>query len=258
MLRNLFRKLSNMDGGPPRKSSRLSERLADYPGWHAPHLGTNGAYPGSSAHQLDEQALRANLRSYVSAMPKRIEVLAQLLGELGLNLGDAYDETGREPFIRSLHLMLLSELPSTYRPELRDFHAWESSDRTGTQIVYSLLGDIAMLFADVLLKAKPGCFLGMNLDPADREMTSYGRPCMLGLSDSLFPGTPMILDFEEEMFGVYRRMDHPQTKFAKAETVAEGVSGRMIGFSLLEACQRSVVEPDLPKRRIETWMARAV
>jgi hypothetical protein len=251
-----LKKLTGKEGSPAR-STRLSGRLASYPAWHVPHLGTNGAYPDVPAPKLGEAEFRANLQAYVAAMPERIAVLKALLDEFGLDLGQAYNGSAREGFMRRLHIWLLGELPATYRPELREFPIWEPSDRSGPQIVYCLMGDIAMLFADVLLKAKPGCFVGMNLDPEDRDMTSWGRPCLLGLSDGLFPGTHAIYDFEDEMFGVYRRMKDPETGFAKPEAVAREVSGRMIGYPLLEACERFVVQADLPERRANGWMAKA-
>ena len=251
--------LARIGNGPgPRRSTRLAERLRSYPVWHVPHLGTNGAYPNSPAPLLNEAEFRANLQAYLAAVPERIETLRGLLNEFGHDLRDAYDEDRRDPFIRSLHLTLLAELPTTYHERLRNFHCWESSDRAGDAIVYSLLGDLAMLFADVLLKAKPGCFVGMDLDPENRDMVSYGRPCVLGLSDGLFPGTHRMYDFEDEMFGVYCEMKTPEISFVDAEHVANDVGGALIGNTVLETCRRSVVEPDLAERRARGWMARAV
>ena len=257
MLGGFFRRLAGGDDGPKR-SSRLADRLIGYPAWHVPHLGTNGAYPGSPARKLGEAELRANLHAYITAMPERTAVLAALLGEFGIEMKHAYDPEARLGFFQQLHVWLLAELPATWRPELCDFHTWEPSDRAGAHIVYSLMGDIAMLFADVLLRAKPGCFVGMDLDPDDRDKTSFGRPCLLGLSDGLFPGTHRIDDFEGEMFGVYRRMDHPEVAFTKPRNLINGPTSRMIGFTVLEACERFVVEADLPERRASTWMAQAV
>ena len=258
-MRALISWLARIGADPgPRRSTRLAERLRSYPSWHVPHLGTNGAYPNSPASLLSEAEFRANLHAYLAAMPKRTETLRALLTEFGHDLRDAYDEDRRDPFIRSLHLTLLAELPATYEERLSDFHCWEASDRAGDAIVYSLLGDLAMLFADVLLKAKPGCFVGMDLDPENRDMVSYGRPCVLGLSDGLFPGTHELFDYENEMAGVYRRMKRPEISFVDAEHVAGSYSHRLIGNTVLETCQRSVVEPDLPERRARGWMARAV
>lgn len=260
MLKGLIKALTGQDNRSPGRLARLAGRLANYPAWHMPHLGTNGAYPDVPAPRLTEAEHRANLHAYIAAMPERVAVLRALLGEFGLEADRAYDEAGRADFIRQLHLWLLQELPATFRADLAQFPVWEPSDRSGPQIVFSLLGDIAMLFADVLLKAWPGCFLGMNLDPRDRDATSYGRPCVLGLSDKLFPGTGhlMTYDFEEQMFDVYRRMDRPQIAFTSPDHLANGPASRMMGFALLEACERYRVEPDLPERRAKGWMAKAV
>lgn len=259
MLRSLISKLAALERGPgPRRSTRLADRLSTYPSWHVPRLGTNGAWPDGPPPLLGEAEFRANLHAYRDAMPQRIATLGGLLTDFGLDLLQAYDAQTRDQFIRSLHLLLLAELPATYRKELDDFRRWEASRRDGPEIVYSLLGDLAMLFADVVIKANPGAFLGMNLDPVDRDMVSYGRPCVLGLSDRLFPGTHHLYDYEDEMAGVYRRMKTPEISFVDAEHVAVSESVRLIGITVLEACSRFGVEPDLAERRARGWMARAV
>lgn len=258
MIGRIFTKLFGFDDGLPRRSTRLADRLATYPAWHVPHLGTNGAWPDGPPPLLGEPEFRANLHTYLAAMPERIATLGTLVAEFGLDLSQAYGPQTRDTFIRSLHLLLLAELPATYREDLADFRRWEASSRDGPEIVYSLLGDLAMLFADVVLKANPGAFLGMNLDPDDREMVSYGRPCVLGLSDRLFPGTPHLYDYEDEMAGVYRRMKTPEISFVDADYVAVSESGHLIGYTVLEACSRYGVEANLAERRASGWMARAV
>lgn len=234
--------------GPVARGSRLAGLLADYPAHSSPHRGTNGNLPSSKWPVLSPDQALENLHAQLAATPERLQSLTQLLAAFGLATGDAHDAARRETFVRGLDAMLMAELPALWTRELGDRGDWEASDRAGPRIIHSMMLDLALLTGDVLIRAKPGCFWGLDLDPHDRRMVRFRRPCLLGLSDGLFPETDYILPLEEEWFGVYRNMDDPYV----------GRFGPFIGHSLLDRLDRTFVRDDLGERRRTGWMAAAV
>ena len=230
------------------RQSRLGALLADYPPLTPRHLGTNGSLPRSTGSVLTLEQCRENLHRQIAATPRRLQLLGALLGNFGLRTDAAYDAGERERFLVNLDAMLVAELPSLWRKELTDAVVFELSDRAGPRIVHSLVGDLALLTGDVMLRAKPGCFWGMDLDRRDRTMIAYRRPCLLGLSDGMFPAVDHIYHLEAEWFGVYASMD----------AVYPGRFGRFIGHQLIDRLERDVVKDDLPARRTQGWLKQAV
>lgn len=234
-------------------SARLPGLLESYPPFAPPHTGRTGKF-NKSGPLLTLEQCRENLHAYRAAMPGRLRLLQALLGELGVDSTLAYSDP--VAFVRQLHPTMLAELPSVHRPELRPHIVWEVSDRSGPDIALSLMADLAMLEADVLLRAKPGCFIGLDVDPADRDMYSYRRPCLLGLVDSLFPIHPKIFYLEEEWINVHARAENPRG-FALPDRVIPEAYGDVIGGPMLERLDRDIVDPKLDERLRTTWLGKA-
>ena len=240
--------------GKKRPVSRLRTLLAAYPAWAPPHLGHVLKLPDVTGPVLTPPQARENYVAYRGIVPARLAALKPLLGDLGIELKQAYtDPTG---FVRLLHPTLLAELPTLYRPELAQRDAWELSDRSGEAIVLTLLADLAMLTGDVLIHVHPGAFWGQDLDRRDRLMFEYRRPCLLGLSDRLFPEAPPDIFFlEGEWFGYYANAGRPGG-LAPADFVFGAISP-VIGGSLPERLERYHAHPDIARLRAETWMKDA-
>lgn len=173
-------------------------------------------------------------------MPTRLVLLHRALAALGIDSTTAYEDP--VGFVTRLHPTLLAESPPLYRPEIASHAAWEISDRSGPDIVLSFIGDLAMLTADVLMRAKPGCSLGLNLSRAERNMFKYRRPCLLGLGDRRFPGSRQVYYLEEDWFGYYANMDRP-SRLAAPDRVVPAAYGMAIGGTLLTKLERDVVVP---------------
>lgn len=243
--------------GWSRKSApagRLERLLAGYSPCPPVHIGVNIRISGEKAPTLGAEQLRENFEAYRNAVPDRLTKLRPLLAALGVDMDTAY--TDPVAFVHRLHPMLLAELPSLYHPELGKHVDWELSDRSGNAIVLTFLADLAMLEADLLIRAKPGAFLGQNLDPGDRNMFSYRRPCLLGLGDSLYPDAPpSIYYIEEEWFGAYSNMDRPE-RLASAEFTPAQYP-RVMGGSILMRLERDIPHPKLNELKRDTWLGQA-
>lgn len=234
-------------------SARLPGLLASYPPFAPPHTGRTGKF-NKAGPLLTLDQCRENLDAYRAAAPERLALLRALLGELGVDTALAHSDP--VAFVRRLHPTLRVELPSVHRPELRARAVQEVSGRAGADIALSLMADLAMLEADILMRAKPGCFMGLNLDPGDRDMYSYRRPCLLGLMDSLFPGPPDIFYLEEEWFNVLSRAEDPR-RFALPDRVIPEAYGDVIGGPMLQRLDRDIVDPKLDERMRTTWLGKA-
>ncbi|GEM_PF-7103518 len=245
--------------GAEQGAGQLAVLLAGYPPFTPRHRGLNIAVRGLDGPVLTLEQARENGAQYRAAIPERIDLLRPVLAGIGVNIDLAY----RDPaaYVTALHCALLEELPPLYRPETAAPMSRELSSRAGADIVLSFLGDLAMLECDVLMRAKPGSFVGLNLDPADRAMASYRRPCLLGLRDRLYASPPEALHVEAEYVGAYARMDQP-ARLAPADVdlapgTAPAVLLNAIGGTLLMRLDRFETHPDLVILKAETWLGQA-
>ena len=118
------------------------------------------------------------------------------------------------------------------------------------------MADLAMLEADILMRVKPGCFIGLNLDPVDRNMLSWRRPCLLGFVDRLFPTGADIFDLEQEWLGVFGMMDYPG-RLAAPDRVSPETWGMVIGGTILQRLDRNIVDPKLSEKLASSWLGDA-
>lgn len=237
----------------PKQPDRLVRLLKDYPPFTPVHVGRTVSSKGEAKPVLTEAQCFENLYQYKAELPRRLEILRPVLAGLDIDMDDAY----RAPldFVTKLHCALIVELPPFYRYELFYYDNYELSDRAGRDIGLSFMTDLSMLEADVMMKAKPGCFLGLNVDRTDRNMTKYRRPSLLGLADRLFLPDPDTFCLEELWF-TYLAMagkgaaTHPDA--IMPETYVD-----VIGGDILILLDRYVVAPDLDERLRTTWLGKA-
>lgn len=240
-------------------SGRLSRLLADYVPFTPRHRALNIATDGLEGPVLTLEQAYENGAQYREAMPERLDHLRPVLAAIGVDMDQAYSDAFA--FVTALHRTLLVELPPLHRRETAAQASRELSDRAGPDIVLSFMGDLAMLECDVLMRAKPGCFVGLNLDPGDRDMTSYRRPCLLGLRDALYKSPPQIFHVEDVYFGYYALTDRPHHLahpdiVLTAETPPASMNSA-IGGTLLVHLTRYETHPALEELKASTWLGEA-
>jgi hypothetical protein len=238
----------------PKAPDRLVKLLAEYPPFTPLHLGRNGACGKDELPLLTREQCFENLNQYKAAIAGRLPVLRSALAGLGINMDDAY--TAPSKFVTALHRTLIVELPPLYRRELFRSSNYELSNRAGDDVGLSFMGDLAMLEADVLTKAQPGCFIGLNLDNKDRTMRMYRRPCLLGLIDSLFPEHLQPFDLEALWFSYFANMDHP-SRLTNPLIIPPSDNAGVIGGWMLIRLNRFIVAPNLDELKRTTWLGKA-
>jgi hypothetical protein len=237
----------------PRQPDRLVRLLKDYPPFTPVHVGRTVSSKGEAKPVLTEAQCFENLHQYKAKLPRRLEILRPVLAGLDINMDDAYHAP--LDFVTKLHRALIVELPPLYREELVYYGNYELSDRAGHDIGLSFMTDLSMLEADVMMKAKPSCFLGLNVDRTDRDMTKYRRTSLLGLADRLFLPDPDTFCLEELWF-TYLAMAGKGTTTHPDAVVPECYNA-VIGGDILILLDRYMVAPDLNERLCTTWLGKA-
>ncbi len=256
----MFDKIGALFGRPGKPKpvrSPLGEALRDYPPFTRPHLGVthksanrplklhNGTILTRTLPVLTLEQCQANLAFQLAETPRRLELVRELLHGFGVDTSDAYQDATRAAFLTALGTFFRTKVPGIFERRLVDDRGFGHSDYAGPDIAFSLLSDLGLLTSDMVLHARRGSFWGLNLDPGDREMASYRRPCVLGLSDRLFPDSWPSFCLADEWFGEYCLAGSTVGGFKTTED------------RYAELLHRFVVSDDLPKRMATTWFKDA-
>ena len=214
----------------------LVRRLKSYPAYRAPYAGV----PWS----LTIQQAEANLSYLLDNRQERLRILGNVLSEGGVNLASDLSTADPSDLLAQLHTWTKRYWPSIFDRRLASIDTWLASSREGREIVYSLLIDVAILLGDLVVTRKPQYMWSLDLNPENENaplrgkdgMVSYKRPVVQIPKRGPFPA-PIILDFEDIVVGLYRRVESPV--FGSVNEIGQAASyainGAYEAFWLAEA-----------------------
>lgn len=181
----------------PAPASALPQALAHYPPYVAPHAGP----PGRLARaQADE-----NLAHLLAHLDQRLAALSTLLHDFGIDPAPALAGADPGPLLDALHGWAQAEWRATHDAELAVLGRWLGSPRSGREIVFSLLLDVALLLGELVRRRDPRWEWALDLDPANRRdgMPSAMRPVLLRRD----PDHVKLMDLEATVIERWRHPD---------------------------------------------------
>ncbi len=149
----------------------------------------------------------ANLAYLIAHKAERLHVVSGLLATFGIDLAAGLASQDPKPFLDDLWKWVAAEWPAIVRPELLTLDAWLTSRRDGLQIAFSLVIDIAIVLAEVVLVRRPDYRWAIDVDPGNRAdtrdetMVSWHRPVVMRVADGTMP--TILFDFEDVARGAY-------------------------------------------------------
>jgi hypothetical protein len=183
--------------------SPLALRLHEYPPYDAPFAGYGA--------QLSVEQAQANLAHFERVLPQRLDHLGGLLRELaGVDVAPALAAPREQagPLADTLHTWAAAQWPALHakRPAA-GLQVWLASPRSGGDIVFSLLLDVAMLLGELVRRANPDWRWALDLDPVNLrdDMVSARRVVLLAEPVGEMR-TPFLIDVEDV---VVHRFLHP-------------------------------------------------
>lgn len=202
------------------KRESLAAKLRDYPPYEAPHAGPPPRW-------TPEQA-RENLAYLLGHRDRRLKILGELLQAEGISIEDALDGGEWEPLVDALHHWANERWPELHDQRIANSRTWLGSSRRGQEIVYSMLMDVAILLAELIIRRNPGHRWELDLDEANGRdgMESYMRAVV---RLPAFGDMPCAMDLDVEHVVVHRYM-HPEYRSNRLlnewkDLVGEAVSG---------------------------------
>jgi hypothetical protein len=205
-----------------KPESRLRQLLADYPPYRIPYPAPGFPGPG---HRLTLAEAEANLAFLLANKARRLDIAAGLLRQFGLDLcaglkGDP------EPFLDGLWRWSVDEWPAVYDPTIySSIERWLRSTRDGPEIVYSMLTDIAIVLAEMILVRRTDYHWALDLDPENEDMASWRRPVVQRPPEGAVPA--INYDFELATRTAYGQCTGPAYRVVNdlGRGVLEAISG---------------------------------
>jgi len=186
-----------------RNASTLAQRLRSYPPYQAPHLGYGS--------QLSLAQAEANLAYFNEVMPRRLAALGTLLKDTAnIDIAPALDApaTKATEITEALDGWARTEWPALRTPALAQYARQHTTTRTGDDIVYSLLMDVAILFGEVIRRANRAWRWALDLDEENLsdDMASARRVVLLADPVGTAP-CPFLEDVEGVVISRFQQPD---------------------------------------------------
>jgi hypothetical protein len=187
------------------QQGRLRRLLKDYPPYRQPHPG-----PGSALTLPQAEANLAYLRDNKSA---RLAIVGGVLSQFALNLDEGLAAADPQPYLKALGQWTARDWPALRDTSLLTIDTWLNSRREGPEIVFSLIMDIAIVLAEIVLRRRNDYRWALDLDPQNAPqggkdgMLSWQRPVVLRPADGIVP--VIQFDFEDAVRTAYIQCGKP-------------------------------------------------
>jgi hypothetical protein len=215
--------------------TKLARRLSSYAPYQAP-------FPGDPLKLSVDQA-QANLDYLLAHRAERLDRLGELLAHdsIDVRAGPVADDC--KLLLDAVHGWAKAEWPDIHDRKVASIKGWLASTRTGPEIVYSLVMDVAILLGELIVTRRPQFVWaldpenGPGCDPAspDDAMETYQRPVVQIPKRGPFPA-PIILDVEAIVAYKYLKAQEPVTWLLNDfhRVVDDALSGAYERFWLTE------------------------
>ena len=186
-MRDFFRK---------KPDATLADQLAGYPPFGDVHV--------AAPKDLSEAEAKANLDAFLARREERLDVLAALLSPFEIDLEAGLDASDHKAFLDQIDRWAAGHwknVPATREQLRRDY--WQKSDRSGGDIVYSMLRDVALLLGEMIVRRREGTLWG--LDPSlktAKDGAGFRRPVVLGLANPA-TGQPVSIETDQHCFTAF-------------------------------------------------------
>lgn len=192
------------DGGPA--ADLLRGLLAGYPPNRPRH-------PGDAA-RLSDAERDGNLEQLIAERDERLAVVSDFLRDQGVDASPMLDpHADGVAAARAVDDWLTAVLPRRAMTPLGDAEpnppvaAYRASDRSGSDIYYSLIADLALLEGEAIGVRDDRFGWAVNRLRAFRTMPSFGRICLIKPGS---PGwDPTVLDLPEHLLAILHRRAAP-------------------------------------------------
>lgn len=209
-------------------ASDLARRLRDYPPYDAPHAGRG--------RQLSDPQARANLAHFEQVLPLRLRAIAGLLREharIEVDAALAAPAAQGPALTDALHRWAAEHWPALQAGQPATLERWLQSRRDGSDIVFSMLLDVAILLGELVRRGNPDWHWGLDLDGESLAdgMVSARRVVLLADPVGQMP-RPFVLDTEDIVVHRFLHPDDPSQRLLNPfrRLVEEGLRGDAMAF----------------------------
>lgn len=207
----------------PRPGATLAARLRDYTPYEAPHAG-----PGTA---LSPNQAAENLACFEQVLPQRLQQVSALLHEVaGIDTRAALAEPSAHAaaLADELQRWALAQWPALRLAGPGGLTRWLDSRRSGGEIVFSMLLDLAMLLGELIARGNPDWHWGLDQDAQNLADGMLSARRIVLLADPVGTHTtPFVLDVEAVVVHRFLHADDPAQRLLNPlrRLVEEGLRG---------------------------------
>jgi hypothetical protein len=217
--------LKSLFGGkaPSPATSPLMAALQNYPPNSPPFPGLRKS--------LKPAQLDANLDHLITSCDIRISHLRALLMKFGVDAGPLLDPVqSPQSASDAINVWLVKSLPGRTAMPPSDgpnapYTLFQNSDRSGAEILFTLVADLALLEGEAIRRRDPRFFWAINRERVLAGKETAKRPCLMR-APTPFWRIPLDFDLEQGMLAiVYQMRDGTGTHHQFGEQLAGVLRG---------------------------------